>query len=68
MENSSTISDLGASCRLVVNLTHASSYTDGKLRGTHVIGDWEGPSAGLDAVKKRKILPLPGTKLRPSSP
>jgi hypothetical protein len=25
--------------------------------GTHWIGGWVGPSAGLDAVEKRKILP-----------
>jgi hypothetical protein len=27
--------------------------------GTHWIGGWVGPRAGLDAVKKGKILPLP---------
>jgi hypothetical protein len=28
--------------------------------GTHWIGGWVGPRAGLDALDKRKILPLPG--------
>jgi hypothetical protein len=27
-----------------------------------------GPRTGLDAVEKRKILPLPGIEPRPSSP
>jgi hypothetical protein len=35
--------------------------------GTHWIGGWEGLRAGLDAVKKRKILPLPGIEQGPSS-
>jgi hypothetical protein len=28
--------------------------------GTHWIGGWVGPRAGLDAAEKRKILTLPG--------
>jgi hypothetical protein len=28
--------------------------------GTHWIGGWVNPGSGLDAMEKRKILPLPG--------
>jgi hypothetical protein len=31
---------------------------------THWIGGWVGPRAGLDDVKKRKFLTLPGLELR----
>jgi hypothetical protein len=34
---------------------------------THWIGGWVDPRAGLDSVKKRKILPLLGILLRSSS-
>jgi hypothetical protein len=37
-------------------------------RGTHWIGGWVDPRAGLDAMEKRKILPLPGIEPRPSRP
>jgi hypothetical protein len=33
--------------------------------GTHWIGDWVGPRAGLDDVEKRKFLSFPGLELRP---
>jgi hypothetical protein len=33
--------------------------------GTHWIGGWVGPRAGLDEVEKRKFLILPGLELRP---
>jgi hypothetical protein len=33
--------------------------------GTHWIGGWVGPRAGLDDVKKKKFLTLPGFELRP---
>jgi hypothetical protein len=33
--------------------------------GTHWTGDWEGPSAGLDDVEKRKFLTLPELELQP---
>jgi hypothetical protein len=32
---------------------------------THCLGGWVGPRAGLDDVKKRKFLTLPGLELRP---
>jgi hypothetical protein len=31
--------------------------------GTHWIGDWVGPRAGLDDAEKRKFLTLPGIEL-----
>jgi hypothetical protein len=33
--------------------------------GTHWIGRWVDPRAGLDNVEKKKFLPLPGLELRP---
>jgi hypothetical protein len=38
----------------------------GKDPGTHWIGSWVGPRAGLDVTEKRKILPLPGMEPRPT--
>jgi hypothetical protein len=32
------------------------------------IGGWVEPRVGLDAIEKRKNLPLPGTEPRPSNP
>jgi hypothetical protein len=33
--------------------------------GTHWVGRWVDPRAGLDDVEKRKFLTLPGLNLRP---
>jgi hypothetical protein len=33
--------------------------------GTHCIGGWFGPRAGLDDVEKRKLLTVQGLELRP---
>jgi hypothetical protein len=33
--------------------------------GTLWIGSWVCPRTGLNAVKKREFLPIPGLKLRP---
>jgi hypothetical protein len=33
--------------------------------GTHWIGGWVGPRAGLDDVEKRKFLTLPRLEIRP---
>jgi hypothetical protein len=33
--------------------------------GTHWIGGWVGPRVGLDDVKNRKFLTLPGLEFRP---
>jgi hypothetical protein len=41
-------------------------FTPGNIAlGTHWIGGWVGPSAGLDDVEKRKFLTLSGLELRP---
>jgi hypothetical protein len=41
-------------------------FTPGeRAPGTHWIGDWVGPRAGLDDVEKRKFLTLQGLELRP---
>jgi hypothetical protein len=43
-----------------------SRFTPGEgARGTHWIGGWVGPRAGLDDVEKRKFLTIPGLELRP---
>jgi hypothetical protein len=47
-----------ASCRF--------SFTPGeRAPGTHWIGGWVGPRAGLDDVEMRKFLIVPGLELRP---
>jgi hypothetical protein len=43
-------------------------FTSGeRAPGAHWIEDWVGSRTGLDDVKRRKILPLPGLELRPLS-
>jgi hypothetical protein len=40
-------------------------FTPGeRALGTHWIGSWVNPRAGLDDVEKRKFLTLPGLELR----
>jgi hypothetical protein len=36
-----------------------------RASGTHWIGEWIGPRAGLDDVGKKQLLTLPGLELRP---
>jgi hypothetical protein len=36
--------------------------------GTHWVRGWLGPRAGLDAMEKKKIFPLPGIGPRPPNP
>jgi hypothetical protein len=36
-----------------------------RARGTHWLGDWVRPTAGLDDMGKRKFLTLPGRELQP---
>jgi hypothetical protein len=50
----------------------ASSYTAyviarERVPGTHWIGGWVDPRAGLDDVKNRIFLPIPGLELQPLS-
>jgi hypothetical protein len=46
----------------------ASRFTPGETASdTHCIKGWVGPRAGLDAMEKRKNVPLPGIKLQHSS-
>jgi hypothetical protein len=44
---------------------HASAGE--RATGTYRIGSWVDSRSGLDAVEKRKILPLLGIEYRPSS-
>jgi hypothetical protein len=41
----------------------AALYPRGKTPGTHWIGGWGGPRAGLDAGARRKICPRRGSNL-----
>jgi hypothetical protein len=65
---SSTILDLGTRWRWVVSYTPRPLYPEEILPGTHWIGGWVGPRAGLDVVEKRKILALSGFEPRRSCP
>jgi hypothetical protein len=48
------------------SVSRPSHFTSGgKASGTHWMGGWVGPRAGLDDVEKRKFLTLPGLELRP---
>jgi hypothetical protein len=59
---------LGTSWRRVVSFTPLPLYPRGKSPpGTHRIGGWVGPRAGLDDVEKGKFLTLGGLELRPLS-
>jgi hypothetical protein len=47
-------------------LLDLGNFTPGeRAPGTHWIGGWVGPRAGLDDVEKGKFLTLPGLELRP---
>jgi hypothetical protein len=49
--------------------SHPGSFTPGEINpGTHWIGGWVGPRAGLNTLEKSKTLPLSGMEPRPSSP
>jgi hypothetical protein len=63
------ILDLCTRWSWVVSFTHRPLYPQGKSPGTHWIGGWMGPRAGLDTVAKRKIpCPRPDSHPRYSSP
>jgi hypothetical protein len=48
----------------VVSITPRSRFTPGeRTPGTHWIGGWVGPRAGLDAGARRKIRPCRGSNL-----
>jgi hypothetical protein len=44
---------------------HPTALPWERAPGTHWIGGWVGPRAGLDVVEKKKLLTLPGLELRP---
>jgi hypothetical protein len=59
------ILDLSTRWRRVVSFVLRPLYPQGKnpLSPTHLIGGWVGPTAGLDAVVKRKFSsPYPRTR------
>jgi hypothetical protein len=51
----------------VVSFTPWPLYLRGSSSGTHWIGGWVNPRAGLDDLQKRKFLTLAGLQLRPPS-
>jgi hypothetical protein len=57
--------DLGTSWRWVVSFTAWPLYSGERAPGTHLIGGWMDPRAGLDDVENRKFLILSGLELRP---
>jgi hypothetical protein len=61
------ILDLGTRWRWVVSLTPRPLYPRERAPGTHWIGGWVGPRAGLDGVVKRKI-PSPRRESNPRTP
>jgi hypothetical protein len=63
---SSTILDRGTGWRGVVTFTPPPLYPGEIAYGAHWIGGCVGPSASLDAVEKRKMLPLPRIELWPT--
>jgi hypothetical protein len=50
----------------VVSFTPGRFIPGERSPGTHWIGGWIGLRAGLDDVKKRKFMTLPGLELDPS--
>jgi hypothetical protein len=44
---------------------HAPAPAPALAPGTHRIGGWVDPRAGLDDLEKRKFLTLPGLEIRP---
>jgi hypothetical protein len=59
--------DLGTSWRWEVDFTPLTLYHRSKNPGTHGIGDWASPKAGLDNMEKWKFLTLSGLELQPLS-
>jgi hypothetical protein len=48
------------------SVSRPGRFTTGeRVPGTHWIGGWVGPAAGMDEVEERKFLILPGSELRP---
>jgi hypothetical protein len=56
--------DLGTSWRLVISFTPQPLTPGERVPITDWIRGWLGPRIGLDDVKRRKILSLPGLKIR----
>jgi hypothetical protein len=55
-------------CALLISHSRPGRFTPGEgAPGTHWIGGWVGPRAGLDDMEKWKFLTLPGLELRPLS-
>jgi hypothetical protein len=57
--------DFSASWRWVVSFTPRPLYPGERAPATRWIGGWVDSRATMDNVKKRKLLTLPGIKIRP---
>jgi hypothetical protein len=57
--------DIGTSWRWLVSFTPRPLHPRERATGTHCIGGWVDPRAGLDDMEQRKFLTLPGLELRP---
>jgi hypothetical protein len=64
---SSTVLDLGTRWMLMVSYTSASILPWKVAPITLWTGGWVGPLVALDAMEKRKYLPLQGVKSLPSN-
>jgi hypothetical protein len=53
---SSTILDLSTRWRSVVSFTLWTLYLEKEVPGTHWIGGWVGPIAGLDAMRREESV------------
>jgi hypothetical protein len=51
----------------VVNFTPRPLYPRERAPGTHCIGGWVDPRAGLDDMEKQQFLTLPGLEPQPLS-
>jgi hypothetical protein len=50
----------GSSTILDLSICHSHFTPEGRAPSIHWIGAWVGPRSSMDAMGKRKILPLPG--------
>jgi hypothetical protein len=57
--------DLGTSWRWVVSFPPLPLYPRERAPGTHFIGGWADPRAGLDDMEQWKFFTLPGLELPP---
>jgi hypothetical protein len=57
----------GMDVQIHIFLTSALVGGEWSAPGSHWVGGWVGPRAGLDGMEKKKFWSLPGLKLQPLS-